>query len=420
MIVFTSCTNNYIPKARVLAQTVKKFHPEWRFFLVLGEAPPLDFSLSNEPFDHLLLFDQLHIPNYSEWLFRHRVVEVCTAAKGPALYHFLVREKAEKVIYLDPDIMVLNSLQPLSDLLDIHDILLTPHQLAPQKDNMSVVDNEISALKHGVYNLGFVAVSKREQGKGFATWWRDRLLDFCYDDIPQGLFTDQRWCDLAPAFFSNLHIIRDPGYNAASWNLTDRTITQNKDGVFFANNALLKFYHFTGYDSGAGKVMTERYAHSMPAVKELWRIYEEKLDQFGHQSLKKEKWKYSFFNSGREIQDPMRLLYRSRPDLIQKFPNPFDDSQNGFFDYYETAQRKRTNKVTRNIARVKTLTMLTRLYLQERGGIRAVPKLANAVWRAFHQKGITGVISSARGYASRIPQKEIFSLNDILSDRKKK
>ncbi len=331
-LVFTSCTNNYLPKARVLASSLKKYHPDWEFCLLLGEAPPEGFDLTQEPFDSLILFEDLEMPNYWEWLFRHRVVEICTAAKGHALYHFAVKEKRAKVFYLDPDIMVCHSLQELSDLLDQHDILLCPHQLAPvaTEQIQAVVDNEFCSLKYGVFNLGFVAIAARDQGIEFATWWRDRLHSYCYDDIPNGIFTDQRVCDLAPCFFSNLHIVRDPGCDAASWNLTDRTITKGTNG-YMANESPLKFYHFTGYDSGAGKIMTQRYGGNMPAVGELWKEYGVLLEQMGHSELKKSKWAYLNFPDGLEITDQMRLVLRENPHLKEIYPNPFSISSS---DHY--------------------------------------------------------------------------------------
>ena len=323
MFVFTSCTNNYIPKARILASTLKSQHPDWTFCLLLGEAVPEGFDLAAEPFDRVVFFDELGIQNYLPWLFRHRVVEICTAAKGPALYHFLVEEGHDKVMYIDPDIMVFNSLAPLEQMLDEHDILLTPHQRTPQPTKKSVEDNELVALQFGVFNLGFVGVAHRGQGPEFSRWWCDRLLEYCYDDIPRGLFTDQRWCDLAPCFFSRLHVVRDPGYNAASWNLTDRTVTQAADGTFMANDVPLRFYHFTGYDSGAGEGMTAQYAARMPAVHRLWDIYKEKLHGFGHDTLRRCRWTYMTFDDGSPITDDMRLVYRQRPDLQRAFPDPF-------------------------------------------------------------------------------------------------
>lgn len=338
MFVFTSCTNNYIPKARVLASTLKKFHQDWTFCLLLGESPPNNFSLNEEHFDQLLTFDQLNIPSYKSWLFRHRVVEICTAAKGPALYHFLTQEGHEKVIYLDPDIMVCNTLETLNNLLDEYDILLTPHQLAPQETTQSVIDNELCAMQYGVFNLGFIAAARRGDGLNFARWWRNRLFEYCYDDIPHGLFTDQRWCDLAPAFFPKLHIVRDPGCNAASWNLTDRTITRASDGTFIANDTPLRFYHFTGFDSGAGVTMTERYAKHMPAVHELWKIYQEQLIKAEHEKFNKLRWKYAIFPDGTPITDDMRLTYRSREDVRRAFPDPF--YRPGYLEWFTAEKNK--------------------------------------------------------------------------------
>ena len=86
----------------------------------------------------------------------------------------------------------------------------------------------------------------------------------------------------------------------------------------------MRFYHFTGFDSGAGHAATQVFGKGMPAVSELWTIFEEKLRAFGHAELRKCSWKYACFSNGEHITDDMRLLYRVRTDLQQAFPNPFD------------------------------------------------------------------------------------------------
>lgn len=336
---YTSVTNNYIPKARVLAHSVKKIHPDWEFTLVNAEPLPDSFSLDHEPFDVILTPERWAIPNLEGWLFKHRVVEICTAIKGKVADYLINLEDTEKVIYLDPDIVVFNSLEPLLDKLEEFSIILTPHILTPQRHKAAVMDNEISALKHGVYNLGFVAISKKSEGVEFAQWWKDRLLEFCYDDIPNGLFTDQKWIDLAPAFFENLFILRDPGYNVASWNLSHRKLGLDIDGTLIVNDKYpLRFYHFTGYDSGVGAIMTERYAKENTLVSEIWAWYQKELQKQSIDGLENLKWQFSFFNNGRLISDEMRLLYRNREDVQKYFKNPFDTlrQDGGYLAWYET------------------------------------------------------------------------------------
>ena len=334
MMVFTSCTNNYLAKARVLAKSCKHFHPDWEFCLLLGEEPPAGFELRKEPFDRVIQFDEIEIDNYFGWLFKHRVVEICTAAKAPALKYFLTRENHDKVIYLDPDMAVFSSLESISNALDTHDIILAPHQLTPARNKQGVIDEELCSSKHGIFNLGFFAVANRPRGVDFAKWWSERLYEFCYDDIPNGIFTDQKWCDHVPAFFSDAFLVlTDKTCDVASWNLYERFISKSTSGQSLVNGDPLKFYHFTGYDSGAGLKMSSRFFKEMPQLEELWRDYALALKANGQETVGKMKWKYLCFDNGEKISDAMRYLYRDREDLKKAFENPF--KSDGYLAWYK-------------------------------------------------------------------------------------
>ncbi len=320
----------------MLGETLKRHNPDWKFDVVFSEPPVASLDLRDEPFDAVHTLQTLEIPDWKAWTFKHRVVEICTAVKGFALMHIVESGETEKVVYLDPDIGVFNDLTPLDDLLDEHSVILTPHVTRPATDLAAVADNEICSLKHGVYNLGFVAVACRGQGRDFARWWRDRLTHFCYDDIPNGLFTDQRWCDLAPAFFDRLKILRDPEYNVASWNLEHRPLSLGDQGTILADGRPLRFYHFTGYDSGAGATMTARYANDESLVHDLWEWYGRQLQRLGQATLGSLPWAYDFFSNGKPITAPMRKLYRVREDLQSHFRDPFDAdrSDGGYAAWY--------------------------------------------------------------------------------------
>jgi aldehyde oxidoreductase len=244
---------------------------------------------------------------------------------GGALINGLEQLKAapDKLIYLDPDIAVFNSMEPLLNILDEYPVVLTPHQILPEKTLDAIIDNEVRSLKYGIFNLGFFAVSNEGQGIDFINWWTDRLKCLCYDDRPKGLFVDQKWCDHAPVFFDKLHILRDPGYNVATWNLAHRKVEMSASGEVLVNGDPLKFYHFTGYDSGAGAVMLSKYSKSGDIVNELWDWYRRQLTVNGHELLTKEPWAYGHFDNGEKIEDDMRMLYRDRKDLQNYFMNPY-------------------------------------------------------------------------------------------------
>jgi hypothetical protein len=336
MYVFTSITNNYLPKARVLCKSLKKFHPEWKFAVVLSEPVHESVEVAREPFDMVLTIHDLKIPQLESWIFKHTIMEICTAVKGPAAVMIAEMTGTDKLMYLDPDIAVFDSMEDVSKKLDDFPVLLTPHQLKAESNSTDVLNNEVCFLKHGVYNLGFFAARCEEQGLDFLHWYRHRLLEFCYIDFDWGLYTDQRWCDLAPTLFDRLHILRYPGYNVARWNLSQRQLDKNAAGKYIVDGEPLRFFHFSGYDSGQGIHEIVRYVDEEHVLHELWNWYTDSLKENGQEEIGKSRWKYSFFSSGNKITPAMNKLYRNRLDLQNAFSNPFfnDGTLNCFENWY--------------------------------------------------------------------------------------
>jgi glycosyltransferase involved in cell wall biosynthesis len=320
---FTSVAANYLPKARVWARTLKAQYSGAAIHVAFPDQLPPGFRLEDEPFDSILGPEDLGIPDFDQWVFCHTLVEASTGVKGPALARLLDLPGCESVIYFDPDIVVLAPLDRLFRELESASVLLTPHLTEPEQTDQSILDNEFSVLRHGVYNLGFLAVRNDQEGRAFSSWWRDRLLKYCYDDIPNGIFTDQRWCDLAPAYFSNCRILREPIFNVCTWNLSSRKVTGSLDGTLLVNGEPVVFYHFSGLDSGAQERALASYGRDMPALWELRRWYLAECAKHGQAELGKRPWRYGAFDNGCEIGKKQRRLYRDRADLRAAFPNPF-------------------------------------------------------------------------------------------------
>jgi hypothetical protein len=335
ILVYSSFTFSYLNRARVLFSTLRKFHPDWELVALVTDRPPPGFRFrpEKEPFDRLVWASDLGIEDFEAWLFKHDVVEVCTAVKGPFI-HQACAWGADAVIYLDPDTALLGSLDPLVEWLQDHDILLTPHLIDPNEDRMAILDNDLSASRTGIFNLGFVAVRAGGEGARFAKWWNDRLLQFCYDDIPSGLFVDQRWCDHVPALFDRVKVIRDPGYNVASWNLSTRTVAVGKDGSITVNGRPLRFWHFTKLGA-VGDTMTKRYAGKNFPVYEIWAWYKRQIAETTDPSIPERWWAYAAYDDGRPIEKAHRVLYRERIDLQQAFRNPFASGPGSFQEWLE-------------------------------------------------------------------------------------
>ncbi|MET0293954.1 MAG: hypothetical protein ABW042_02980 [Phenylobacterium sp.] len=322
---FSSFTFTYLDRARVLFETVGRHCPGWRRIALITDKPPpgVEFRLEDEPFDEVVWAEDLGLPDFSSWIFKHDVVEACTAVKGPFLDQLCRQGEADGIVYLDPDIAVFSSLAPIEQRLQEADILVTPHIVEPNQTRDAILDNDISALRTGVFNLGFVAVRSTGEGAKFAAWWARMLKDWCYDDIPAGLFTDQRWIDHLPSFFDNYAVIRDPGFNVASWNISTRPVRIGQDGQITVAGVPLRFWHFTKLGP-LGDAMTQKYAGDNFAVYEIWDWYRRRVAAHRLEGCPPRYWAYGAYADGAPIQRAHRQLYRARPDLQAAFPDPFD------------------------------------------------------------------------------------------------
>jgi hypothetical protein len=320
---FTSISVNYLAKARVLGHSLRRHHPEIRLHLMLADAAPEWLDLAREPFDSIVRVEDLGIERWKSWAFGHSLVELCTGVKPFVFRHLLTTGGADRLFYLDPDVVFFSRCDRLFDRLDEASIVLTPHVSEPDRNPDGVVDNEISSMAHGIYNLGFLGLRNDDTGRRLVDWWCDRLALYCHDDIPRGLFTDQRWMDFVPAFFDSCRIVRDPEFNVATWNYSTWSITGSLADGFRVDGRPLGFHHYSGVDNGASRMMLEKYARGVPAAWELDAWYREECAKYGQQQVSAVPWRFGFYENGDRIQPGERILYRRHRDLQEAFPDPF-------------------------------------------------------------------------------------------------
>ena len=328
-VVFTSAATNYLPKVRKLCASIREHHPEWEIVLALADRDVGAIDLAAEPIDEVLAIEQLDIPDRERWTYFHTIVELATAIKPFVLKHLLDRPGVDQVLYFDPDMVLFSRLDDLTASLRDANVVLTPHQTKPETTLDAIRDNEISSLKHGIYNLGFLGVRTTEEGKRFAAWWADRIYHFCVADIPNGLFTDQRWVDFAPAFFDDVVVLKQSRFNVATWNVTTRRVEGSRETGFTVDGAPLGFYHFTGFDSGAHQIMASKNAPGNAAVQDLvdWYMEETRFD--AQDPAAAVQWAFGRYEDGTSIPLQHRRLYRARPDLQDAYPHPFQVDPEG-------------------------------------------------------------------------------------------
>jgi glycosyltransferase involved in cell wall biosynthesis len=321
----TIVSNNYLALAQVFAASYKRHHPGAEVYVCIADRPDPAVEYDRLPFVPVFAAD-LGIPAFENFAFRYDILELNTAVKPFLLAHLRDKYGLDRVLYFDPDILVLDPVTPLERLLDEHPAVLIPHITRGIDDGLLPPERMI--LMAGVYNLGFLGLRLDQSTAEFLSWWQDRLYRFCVNDIHNGVFVDQSWMDLAPAFLDDVAIVRDPIYNVAYWNLPQRRTARDGDR-YTAEGRPIGFFHFSGIDfdnlEAISKHQNRISLSTRPELRPLFESYRRLVREAGHAQLVGIPYGFRSF-PGTDIAVPWvarRLLQRMDPKG-RRWANPYD------------------------------------------------------------------------------------------------
>jgi glycosyltransferase involved in cell wall biosynthesis len=333
LVFCTIVAKNYLAFARVLAGSLRRHHPGARVVVLLVDRVDSTFDAGAEPFEVVEAESLGNIPDFPAFAFKYSLLEISTAVKPFFLARLLEQQGVGKLVYLDPDIQVFRPLDRIAELLDQHAILLTPHLTDPIEDDLH--PSELAILQAGAYNLGFLALARGPQTAKLLAWWQARVYDQCVVDIEKGLFVDQKWMDLAPGLFAGVHVLVDPGYNVAYWNLHGRRVTLTSAEPPRVNGGPLYFFHFSGVDPDElGPVSRHQNRFTLGSLGEARRLfldYRELLLRAGYRETAAWPYAYARFDNGVSIPDAARQLYFSLGPRRTRFGDPFATAGDSFF-----------------------------------------------------------------------------------------
>lgn len=99
----------------------------------------------------------------------------------------------------------------------------------------------------GVFNTGFVGCKNDATAYEAVSKWKSQCLLYCpiKEDPIHKAFGDQRYVESWPEEFKNVHVVRNPGANAALWNIQNYNVSVDGGKVYIDGSPLV-FYHFSG------------------------------------------------------------------------------------------------------------------------------------------------------------------------------
>ena len=284
---------NYLPHARVLAESFRRHHPDGRLALLIVDGA-LDVPGADVLGPADIGVDPLELRRRAMLFDAQGVI---SSLRAPLLAHLL----DGPVLLLDADTLVLAPLDDLSELAAAEQILLSPHALDPLPGGPGAwLEEEI--LRSGTFNGGFLGVGPGAEP--FLAWMAERARRDCVRDPERGLLYTQTWLNLVPALFPH-HVLRDRGVNAQFHGLHGRDVEWAPAGPRIGADRL-RLFHFTGFDPGEPERLCRHYPGTeladRPGLARLCREYA--------QRLRDEGWPAEPAPMGPEVDPVARSVYR--------------------------------------------------------------------------------------------------------------
>ena len=252
----TIATQSFVPWALVLFDSLRKHHPQAELVLLYVREAGEERREPAMQGVHVIGIDKLLGDEAEAGLrARYGLAELCFALKPRLLRHCLDRF-GERAIYLDSDIDVVAPLAEALVALELASVALTPHLDAPLPLD-GKVPSEMTVLRAGSCNAGFVGVGESGAARRMLDWWDERVARWGFLTPEVGYQGDQKWLDLARSMFDGVRLLRDPGSNVGACNLHSRRLARDAQGVLRANDARLAFVHFSGFDPERPEVLSK-------------------------------------------------------------------------------------------------------------------------------------------------------------------
>jgi len=172
------------------------------------------------------------------------IAEYCWTCTPSTISYVLKKYDVPNCTYID------------SDLCFFSDPAILIQELEESRKSVLITEHRFSTLpklyeekRAGRFCVQFITFLNEEESMQVLECWRAQCIEWCYARYEDGKFGDQKYLDLWPVTYSNIHILEHPGGGIAPWNLTDYRFSRESESLSGKNKKdgsrfYLVFYHF--------------------------------------------------------------------------------------------------------------------------------------------------------------------------------
>lgn len=336
--VCTVGSKKHLAYVRTLSKSVLNYHPTAKVYFLLVDKLDKAFDPKDEPFELIELQELDNIAHKQYLFFKYDMAGLNKVIK-PYFFEFLFRVRdIRRLIYFDANVLVLDSLMILEESFRNYSILLKPYIAQHIKGNCP--PSELESLNHGIFNSGFMGLSKSAVSLTFLDWWQRRMVN-SFSDM-------DRWLDLTPYIFDEVKVIRDevPCLTYHNLDMMAYHELKAKEEKIFLNKKPLGWLHFNGLNEGTKRSFdANRIANTFPQIRPLFENYCAQLELNGASIFGNCEYAYDFFNNSARIPDFARNIYRRLGHRAFRFGDPFSvEESHSFFHWLNCPVAKKASR----------------------------------------------------------------------------
>lgn len=279
---------NFLPRGLALYYSIKKSQADFVFYILAFDNETYKY-LNELNEDKIIL---ISIEEYNSYFntsierFKDKKQYYFTATPNLCLYLIERYPVIDILLYLDADVYVYNSLDPIYREFSDFSIGFTPHRLHPMI--------KLYARSYGKYNVGVNLFRNSDTGlKCLRAWKSD--CDSWYPDMPGyplNFFSDQIFLDSWPGRYEGVKIIENIGVNVCHWNAVNYRFTKQNE-KYFVNGVPIIIFHFSSLRKETDTVWSANSIYAFVSIKnvllDLYTNYIKHIESFGLSNLKQEK-----------------------------------------------------------------------------------------------------------------------------------
>ncbi|HAF28013.1 MAG TPA: hypothetical protein DCG75_03100 [Bacteroidales bacterium] len=276
---------NFLPRGLALYDSIKKFHKEFIYYVLAFDDSTYNYLL-NLKYKNLVPIAPKSYDNYFKTSidrFEDKKQYFFSATPNICLYIFNEFPQVDSLLYLDSDVYVFNSLEPLYEEIGDASIAICSHRF-------HLLFNILSK-NYGRYNVGVNYFKNDKEGNECLKDWK-KDCDSWYPNkpgYPLNFFSDQIFLDNWIHRYKDIKEITNIGVDVAPWNMMNYKFKLVNE-IYYVNNTPLIIYHFSslkkiGENSWNGNTIFF-FGSIQGNVKKLYKEYISKIESFGLSNTK--------------------------------------------------------------------------------------------------------------------------------------